>query len=182
MTAQPRKPRDQLQGHRSGRGAANVPHPEVPPANVVALIPVPSAPDGLLVRTRDAWAEFWKSDLARLIDRRNEGRHIIYRYFQLADECERARNAYRRARVVKGSTGQSALSPAFRAWMSLTAALLSYEKEVGLTTKGRLIFGLQAGRIKGEADKLNEGFEETEEPDEDFVVPEGIRVVNADVG
>jgi hypothetical protein len=179
LTAQPQKPAKQLQGHRSGRGRANVPHPEEVPANVVAMIPIPAPPPDLLVRTREAWDEFWQSDLARLVDRRNEGRGIIYRYFALFDEWQRAYNAYRRRRVVKGSTGQPAQSPAFKNWMALEAAMAKLEREEGLTTKVRLLFGLQAGRIRDELDDLNDDFDDEDDEDE-FAVPEGIKIVSKD--
>jgi hypothetical protein len=174
MTNQPRKPREQLTGHRSGRGAANVPHPEIAPANVVDMIPIPPPPDRLLVQTREAWREFWSSDLARLVDRRNEGRGIVYRYFALYDEWLRARNAYRRRRTVKGSTGQAVASPAFGEWMKIEAALSKLEREIGLTTKGRLVFGLQASRMQREIDAVNDAYDDEDEDEGDeFPVPDG---------
>jgi phage terminase small subunit len=141
------------------------------------MIPIPAPPTGLLKQTREAWDEFWCSDLARLIDRRNEGRGIIYRYFALFDEWARARTAYKRQRLVKGSTGQTVVNPAFKAWMQIGSELLKLEKETGLTTKGRLLFGLQAGRIRDEIEELNEGFED-EDDEEAYELPPNIRVVN----
>lgn len=180
MTNQPRKPADQLVGHRSGRGRANVPHPEIPPANVVAMVPVPPAPDRLLKQTAEAWREFWASDLARLVDRRNEGRGLVYRYFAIYDEWLRARNSYRRQRITKGSTKQPTLSPAFDAWMKLEAALSKIEREIGLTTKGRLLFGLQAGKIAREHEAISEGFEDdVDDAVDEFELPDGVIVIES---
>jgi hypothetical protein len=179
MANQPRKPAAQLVGHRSGRGRPNTPHPEIPPANVVDMLPIPPTPDGLLVQTRTAWAEFWKSDLSRLVDRRNEGRGIVYRYFAMYDEWIRARNAYRRRRIAKGSKGQAVASPAFDNWLKLEGALSKLEREIGLTTRGRLLFGLQAGKISRELEDMNDGFEPDDDEPEEYELPDGVTVIES---
>lgn len=153
--------------------------PEVKPQNVTAMIPVPKADPKWQVRTRSAWDEFWKSDLARLADRRNEANLVLYRYFDYFDQWLSAGRSFKRQRVVKGSTGQSVANPAFKIWMTLDAAMTRIEKEMGLTMKQRLIFGLQAGRIRDELDDLNDSFEDDDDQDDEFEVPDGVVIIPA---
>src|SRR6266550_1866676 len=99
-----RKPQGRAQGHRR-----HVREDErVTPGLTVEvrrrdIIPLP--PPGLLTKIRDRWIQFWRSEMARIVDEERD-RPALERLFTLYDERERAYQAFRRARLLKGSTKQ----------------------------------------------------------------------------
>lgn len=169
----PEKHPDQLQGHRSGRGRNNAPIQKPEPGQVV-VIP-PAMPTGLLKSTRDKWEAFWKSSVARTVDQRSD--MLVERLFRYYDEWERCSRVFRRKRIVTGSTGQPVINPAGKAMLDLETRIIKLEERIGLTPRDRMALGIQAATAKTIVDELGDAFDEEDE-DEEFEVPEGVRVID----
>ncbi len=102
----------------------------------------PPAPDGLLPLMTEAWDRFWGSPLAQLVHTDSD-LLALRRLWLYYDEAERGIRAYRRVRVVEGSTGQLRLNPALKAIDE--DALVKLEDRFGLSPKARLNLGVVLG-------------------------------------
>jgi P27 family predicted phage terminase small subunit len=89
-----------------------------------------------LVQTKERWAAYWGSTLARLADRVAD-MPAIERLFDLYDERERAQRAYRRKRIVVGSMGQPVLNPLGRIIKEYDVEIRMLEDRFGLTPAAR---------------------------------------------
>jgi P27 family predicted phage terminase small subunit len=91
----------------------------------------PSVPPGLLKKTKERWAAFWKSDYVRTV--RDEHLPALERLFVLYDESERAMRAVKRKRMVKGSQGQPVQNPLLKYVESCNKEIRALEDRFGLT-------------------------------------------------
>ena len=149
-----RKPRGRAQGHRRQvRDDETV----APGTEIVVqdrgIIPLP--PPGLLLKTRERWLKFWRSEMARIVDE-DRDRPALERLFTLYDERERAYQAYRKHRLLKGSTKQWVVNPLWRhATGTLDPEIRQLEDRFGLTPRSRAQLGLAIGGLKKTLDDLN---------------------------
>jgi P27 family predicted phage terminase small subunit len=177
MPGPPPKPPDR----RQGRGART--STKRAGAGLVALpagkVEAPPPPAGLLKATRDAWERFWGSSLASLVVPDTD-LLALRRLWTLYDERARALNGYRKARLVRGSMGQVALSPLARVIEACDAEIRALEDRFGLTPMARLRLGVQLGEAARSLEDLSaalddEGDQETagQDPRRLLVVDDG---------
>jgi P27 family predicted phage terminase small subunit len=133
------KPEHLRQGHRK-RPALTVSGPSVP-------VDVPAPPSGLLKVTSARWDAFWRSPVAAAADPVTD-LPAVERLFRAYDEVERAGRAFRKGRIVQGSTGQPVLNPLSRYIAQLTSEITGLEDRLGLTPKARLALGIQMGEAR----------------------------------
>lgn len=106
------------------------------------MISPPKPPTGLLKRSRDRWKAFWESPAALLVDQRSDMPRLI-RWIQAADEYDRAGEVVRKARLVRGSTGQPSLNPLVGYLIHLDGLISRAEGEFGMTPLARMRLKLQ---------------------------------------
>jgi hypothetical protein len=110
----------------------------------------------MLTKIRDRWITFWRSEMARVVDEERD-RPALERLFTLYDERERAYQAFRRARLLKGSTKQPVVNPLWRhATATLDPEIRQLEDRFGLTPRSRAQLGLAIGGLKKTLDDLNQ--------------------------
>ncbi len=102
---------------------------------------VPTCPKGLLKRTRERWASYWSSDVARAVDPIAD-LHCVERWIHALDEYERVYPLVKRKRVVTGSQEQEVLNPLATYLSRLQREIRSAEAELGLTPMARLKLGI----------------------------------------
>jgi phage terminase small subunit len=113
----------------------------------------PAPPAGLLKATGARWATFWTSPVAAAADPVTD-LPAVERLFRAYDEVERAGRAFRKQRIVPGSTGQPTLNPLGRYIAQLTSEITALEDRLGLTPKARLALGIQMGEARRTLDDL----------------------------
>lgn len=155
-----KKPAGTQQGHRAGgRGAGSplvlVPRPD---ADAVEIPDLPAGAGPILAATRDKWTAFWSSTVATGLNEVDFP--IVERWILAYDEWRRALNAFRRKRIVAGSTGQPTLNP-LGAWVqSREAQLEKAERELAMGLKSRATLGLTMGLAQKTMADLNRMAEE----------------------
>lgn len=132
-------------------------------APVVAMAPPPPDPR-LLAITRQAWEEFWASPLARLVSTTTD-LMALRRLFMFYDEQERSMRAYRRKRMVPGSTGQPVVNPILKA--IAPADLLALEDRFGMSPRARLTLGVILGDAARSLADLNAELDRGDASDDD---------------
>lgn len=116
--------------------------------------PLPTAPSGLLVLTRERWRRYWASPVSRLAETTDYP--AVERLFRLSDERERAARRVRRAGpLVRGSQGQPVLNPLVRYLAQCDVELRALEDRFGLNARARLQLGLEVGGAKRSVEDLN---------------------------
>lgn len=133
----------------------------------------PPPPDArLLAVTRDAWIDFWSSPLARLVSTKTD-LMALRRLFLWYDEQERALRAYRRRRLVTGSTGQMVLNPVLKA--IAPGDVLALEDRFGLNPRARLALGVILGDAQRSLADINAELDsdEDEPPDPRLAAMDG---------
>jgi len=158
-----RKPQGRAQGHRRhvGEDERVAPGLEVVVSRGGPVVPLP--PPGLLVKTRQRWVKFWRSELARIVDEERD-EAALERLFTLYDERERAYQAYRKNRLLKGSTKQWVVNPLWRhATATLDPEIRQLEDRFGLTPRSRAQLGLAIGGLKKTLDDLNRELDDDED-------------------
>ena len=109
---------------------------------------------------------FWRSEMARIVDE-DRDRPALERLFTLYDERERAYRAYRKQRLVKGSTKQPVVNPLWRhATSTLDPEIRQIEDRFGLTPRSRAQLGLAIGGLKKTLDDLNRELDGDDDGDE----------------
>jgi P27 family predicted phage terminase small subunit len=111
--------------------------------------PVPELPgrSGMLQATRDRWAAFWGSQVARAVNVDSDLPRLI-RWARATDEYDRVAEVCKRSRLVKGSMGQPVLNPLFSYLAQLEAQIARAETEFGMTPMARLRLGIALGELK----------------------------------
>jgi hypothetical protein len=146
----PLKPPELRQGHRIRPALAVVSRHQAAPQPAPA---VPDPPPGLLKATRVRWAAFWTSPQAAAALPSDLGG--LERWIISLDEWTRAMRAFRKERIVEGSTKQPALNPLAAYIASREAAIRDAEEKYGMTPMARLRLGIAVGQAKLTAAELN---------------------------
>lgn len=146
MPGSPLKPSEVRQGHRIRPALTVVSRPPPAPS-------VPDPPPGLLKATRARWEAFWTSPQAAAALPSDLGG--LERWIISLDEWTRAMRAFRRERIVEGSTKQPALNPLAAYITSREAAIRDAEERYGMTPMARLRLGIAVGQAKLTAAELN---------------------------
>lgn len=158
-----KKPPGQQQDQRPQRA-------RVTPLSVVGDVdipPLPAAAGGLLKASEQAWDTFWRSDAAKVAN--VVDRVVAERWILAYDEFRRSLNAFRRKRLVEGSTGQPALNPLAKWVANRELALHRAEAQLGIGTKARIDLGISVGQARMTAFELNRM---TQEADDDHGQPD----------
>lgn len=135
MAGRPRKAPNALAGHRAGRAPLKLVPPSEPP---------PTPPPGLADASIAIWDRYWRAAVSSQVDRDSD-LAAVERWIWYVDELGRARRAYRRQHMTKGSTGQPALHPIWRTIPSLEAMIRNLEEALGMTPIARRRLGYAIG-------------------------------------
>jgi phage terminase small subunit len=119
-----------------------------------SLADVPASPAHFLPATRERWASYWQSDVARLVEAETDGMAVV-RLFTLYDERERAYRAYRRKRMVPGSQGQPVVNPIWKHAAVMDGEIRQLEDRFGITPQARLKLGVQLGEAVRSLEDMN---------------------------
>jgi P27 family predicted phage terminase small subunit len=159
------KPGDQRQGHRKQpRTAQNPPQIAVlSPSSEAPERVVPRAPTGLLDASRKRWKSFWQSAVSKAVDL-DADLYRVERWIGCVDEYERVNAAFKKTRLVKGSTGQPALNPLASYLQQLLNEINKAEAELGLTPLARMRLGIAYGEAKLTALELARAVDELDAP------------------
>ena len=114
--------------------------------------------------TRERWADYWQSDVARLVDAQTDGIAVV-RLFSLYDERERAYRAYKRKRMVPGSQGQPVVNPIWKHAAVMDAEIRQLEDRFGVTPQAKLKLGVQLNAAVRSLEDMNRELNENDEPD-----------------
>jgi len=169
----PPKPEDRRQRTHEREVLPAVPETESPAADVAQEdneLAIPEAPQGLLKQTRAQWVELWSSQLAQTIAATDMP--ALERLFTLYDERHRAMRDFRKARLVRGSTGQPVLNPMGKLVKDLDGEIRQLEDRFGLSPQARLRLGIDLGKAADSLDALNARYR----------AAEGAQAGNADPG
>jgi P27 family predicted phage terminase small subunit len=124
---------------------------------------VPRAPTGLLDASRRRWKAFWNSAVAKAVDL-DADLYRVERWIGCVDEYERVNAAFKKTRLVKGSTGQPALNPLATYLQQLLGEINKAEAELGLTPLARMRLGIAYGEAKLTALELARAVDELGAP------------------
>jgi hypothetical protein len=119
-----------------------VPKPETAVAPLV-----PPAPPGLLPEVGSLWADFWRSDVSRAVDRDSDMGGLV-RWVNAWNEWTLATRALRRVRIVRGSMGQPVLSPLAGYIAQLEVTISRAEEAYGMKPRARAALGLTAAQTR----------------------------------
>jgi P27 family predicted phage terminase small subunit len=119
----------------------------------------PALGDGMLEVTRKSWNAFWASKLAQRVVATTD-LPALRRLFSLYDERERALRAYRRERLVVGSTGQPVINPMAKVMVALDTEIRALEDRFGLSPAARIRLGIALGEAKKTLEDMNRGLDE----------------------
>lgn len=159
--APPRRSERNRVGHRS-YPLLNVMPGGQPPG------PPPPMPTGIRRRrSKRIWENFWGSELRRVV---NETTDLprLERWITAVDELDRVQATLRKARLVRGSTGQPVLNPLASYANDLERTIEKAEEAFGMTPKHRLGLGLDVANLARTAADLNAMIEgDDDDPDAD---------------
>lgn len=133
-----------------------MPRKSRPPIRLLQMLPseVPPPPTGLLKSSRDAWANYWSSPVARLADPVAD-LPALTRLFRLHDELHRAMRVLPDRRLVAGYNGQPRPNPMYRVAAALQSEIRQLEDRFGLSPRSRLELGAVAGQASRSLADLN---------------------------
>ena len=114
----------------------------------------PEPPADLRSETLEAWANYWSSELAKLVDPKTDG-PAIGRLFLLYDERIRAFEEAKGERVVKGAAGQNVLNPLLKYVAQCDNEIRQMEDRLGMSPRSRLQLGITFGDAMRSMDELN---------------------------
>ena len=155
------KPPDQRQGHRVAR---------VLPISS-GVIDRPAAPTDFLRATREAWDEFWSSEIARIT--KPTQLPMIRRLFARYDERDRAYRAIKKhGRLVAGSQGQPVQNPLLKYIDACDNEIRQLEDRLGLSPRSFAQLGGHYAAAQKSLDDLDDG------PDGDEPDPRAQRTAN----
>ncbi len=131
-------------------------------------LPVPTLVDSktMLVSTREAWARFWQSPVAKVLVPASD-LPALTRMFHLTDELERCRRAFREQRIVKGSMGQQVVNPLGSFMLSLAKEVRALEDRFGASVVSRLRLSIDLNEAHRSLDELNRRTAEADAHGED---------------
>ena len=114
----------------------------------------PDPPPDLRPAVLETWAEYWTSELAKLVDPKTDG-PAIRRLFTLYDERERAYEAGKDERLVPGSKDNWVLNPLLKYVAQCDAEIRHMEDRLGMSPRSRLQLGITFGDAMRSMDELN---------------------------
>lgn len=121
----------------------------------------PKPPTGLLKSTKERWATYWASAIAKTTQEAHLP--IVERLFQLYDERDRAYRQIRKdGRMVEGSTGQPKLHPMLRQMDSWHKEIRVLEDRLGLSPKGMASLGVGFAQAHKSLENVNAEIEADE--------------------
>lgn len=173
--APPKKRAGTQQPRGGSRRSALTVAPPLDPAIATAARKIKAFPEpagGLLKASKQAWVTFWQSISAEVAE--DVDVLVAERWLLAYDEYHRSLNAFRRRRLVDGSTGQPVLNP-LAAWVSSReAAMHKAEVQLGIGMKNRADLAIGVGNARMTAAQLNRMTEvasagEVQREDEDIV-------------
>jgi P27 family predicted phage terminase small subunit len=165
-------PQRKARDRRQGRATADL---GIVKAPVEAVPPIPHPRGGqLLAETAAAWATFWGSELAGLVTEADLP--ALVRLFRSYDLRERFARIVTRSPMVAGSKGQPRVNPAAGELASLDGRISALEDRFGLTPLARFRLGLTFGAAARSIEKLNEGFDDDDDTEDD----PRLRVIDVD--
>jgi P27 family predicted phage terminase small subunit len=119
---------------------------------------VPEPPEHLLPQTRNRWAAYWSSPVAKLVDAVSD-LTALERLFWLYDDLERSRLAVReQGHMIEGSKGQTVMNPLLRHMQAEMAEIRQLEDRFGLSPRARLSLNLTLGQAAASLADLNAPF------------------------
>jgi P27 family predicted phage terminase small subunit len=125
--------------NRSTKDLGVLPQIEIDPRSV------PSAPEHISDKWKEAWHVFWSSPFSQVVQ---PAQHpALERLFSMYDERERMDVYLREEPMMSGSQGQKILNPMYRQRSAVDAEIRQLEDRFGLHPKA----GLQLGIVYGEA-------------------------------
>lgn len=139
---------------------------------------VPAVPTGMLKATRDRWAAYWASPVAKLADSVSD-LPALERLFRLYDDLDRSMAAIRRdGHMVRGSQGQAVLNPLLRHTQATQAEIRQLEDRFGLSPRARLSLNVTLGEAAKSLADLNAEFtgggDDDDDPRFDIVAGQGV--------
>ncbi|MEV4173994.1 P27 family phage terminase small subunit [Nonomuraea sp. NPDC049709] len=141
----------------------------------------PAAPDYLLPMTKERWATYWTSPVAKLVDAVSD-LPALERLFWLYDDLERSRQAVAETgHVIKGSKGQTVMNPLLRHMQTQAAETRQLEDRFGLSPRARLSLNLTLGQAAQSLADLNAPFLDAGGDDDDPRDDPRLDVVDAEV-
>ncbi len=106
---------------------------------------VPEMPAGVWLKpTKEMWRAYWLSGIATMANLELDSA-LLGRWVWCFDELIRAQKAFRKERIVMGSTGQPRLSPAWSQVKDLMAELKALEQQLGIGPLNRMRLGVAIG-------------------------------------
>jgi hypothetical protein len=130
--------------------------------------PLPKPASGRLLQvTKNAWVEFWSSQISTIVDARSDA-PALRRLFLLYDERERALRAYQAERMTEGSMGQMVVNPFAKEVASLDARIVVLEDRFGLTPHARLKLGVTFGDAARSLSDMNRTLADALADEDDF--------------
>lgn len=145
------------------------PHPQLELVPMALPPAIPEPPSGLLKASIERWETYWRSSVAEI------ARHSgdvdlpgLQRWILNLDEWTRAMRAFRRRRIVLGSTGQARLNPLATYLTQREAAIRDAELSYGMTPMSRLKLGIAVGQAKLTAAALNAALEAPDDADDEL--------------
>ncbi|WP_426568104.1 P27 family phage terminase small subunit [Streptomyces canus] len=127
----------------------------------------PAPPTGLLKRTRERWADYWASPVAKLADPISD-LPALERLFALYDDLERSNASVKKTgHMVTGSQGQAVLNPLLRHIQQTQAEVRQLEDRFGLSPRARLSLNVTLGEAAKSLADLNSEFMAGGDDDDD---------------
>lgn len=127
----------------------------------------PTPPTGLLKATRERWADYWTSPVAKLADPVSDI-PALERLFRLYDDLDRSNRTVReQGHMVRGSKGQMVLHPLLRHTQVTQAEIRQLEDRFGLSPRARLSLNVTLGEAAKSLADLNSEFTGGGEDDDD---------------
>ncbi len=143
--APPRKRPDQRQDNRPARAALAVIKP--------ALARHPAASRGWRKPTKDAWVEYWSSEVSGAAE--SVDLSALRRLFTMRDMQAACWARYEKDPYVDGSKGQPVANPSLDDALKLERAIVALEDRLGLSPKARANLSMAIGQAALTAADLN---------------------------
>jgi P27 family predicted phage terminase small subunit len=153
---------------RRNAPASLVPVDDEPDVDLVEVVPEPpTSPAGLLKTTRDRWAAYWFSPVAKLADPVSD-LPALERLYRLYDDLERSHRAVKATgHMIEGSKEQLVMNPLLRHMQTEMAEIRQLEDRFGLSPRARLSLNFTLGQTAKTLADLNSEFVGGGEGDDD---------------
>lgn len=117
-------------------------------------VSIPEPPVPIHAKARRYWEAFWRSEVCQAISPDADA-FLLVRWITYVELWNHEIETIRReGTTVPGSTGQTVQHPSLKTMQWLDSAVLSIEREIGLTPKARAQLGLAVNAYKKSAADL----------------------------